>query len=100
MHCGVARPVLSEAEKRSNRSRKIARLLKEWDQAVQYAVQTSRKQAKMSQEVAAERMGWTADVLSNVEKGRRKLTVSELIVLADQLGMNPETMFRRVLSGR
>lgn len=89
--------MLSEAEKRKNRAKKIARLLKQWDETVQYVIQSSRKQRKLSQPVVADRMAWTVDIVSNVEKGRRAITVSEFIVLAHELGVDPEVMFRRVM---
>jgi transcriptional regulator with XRE-family HTH domain len=88
---------LSDQTTKKARQRKIERLIAQWDASVQTTVQASRKDKGLNQEVASERMGWTADILSNIESGRRAITVSEFIVLAKQIGVEPEVMFRRVL---
>jgi transcriptional regulator with XRE-family HTH domain len=87
---------LSEQTKKA-RQKKIERLIAQWDASVRTTIQASRKDKGLNQEVSAERMGWTVDILSNVESGRRAITVSEFIVLAKQMGVEPEVMFRRVL---
>lgn len=88
---------MSTDQSRKIRQKKIARLTEQRDQAVRAAIQGSRKDKGLSQEDAAERMGWTQDILSNVEAGRRGITVAEFIVLAQQMDVDPEVMFRRVL---
>jgi transcriptional regulator with XRE-family HTH domain len=84
-------------EKRRNQARKIERLIQQWDRSVRSAIQGSRKDKRLTQERLAERMAWTIDRMSNVEQGRTEITVSEFIVLAQQMGVDPEVMFRRVL---
>ncbi len=86
-----------EDEKRRNLAKKIERLIRQWDRPVQAAIQVSRKDKHLTQEIVAERMAWTIDIVSNIEKGRREITVQQFIVLAQQIGMDPEVMFRRVL---
>ena len=88
---------VNEKEARMTRSRKIAKLIEQWDKAVRYAVQVSRKDKRLSQETVADRMAWSVDVMANMEQGRRDITVAEFIVLAQQIGVDPETMFRRVV---
>lgn len=82
---------------RKIRQRKIARLIQQWELPVRTAIQGSRKDRGLSQEVVARDMAWTQDILSNIESGRREITVPEFIVLAKQMGVEPEVMFRRVL---
>lgn len=86
--------VLSETEKQK---RRIARLISEWDEAVQVAIQATRRKEGFNQEVIAQKMGWTIDIVSNIEKGRREISVAEFIVLAEQMGVDPELMFRRIV---
>jgi len=88
---------VNEDEKQKNRAKKIDKLISQWRRAVQAAIQISRKDRKLSQAAVAERMAWTPDIMGNVEKGRREITVAEFIVLAKQMGLDPEVMFRRVL---
>ena len=82
---------------RKNQQKKIAKLIERWDAPVRAAIQQSRRDMGLSQEVVAERMGWTQDILSNVEAGRREISVTEFIVLSNQMGVDPAVMFRRVL---
>jgi hypothetical protein len=42
-------------------------------------------------------MAWTVNIMSNIEQGRREITVSELIVLAREIDVDPEVLFRRAL---
>ncbi len=88
---------VNEDEKQKNRAKKIDKLISQWRRAVQAAIQISRKDRKLSQAAVAERMAWTPDIMGNVENGRREITVAEFIVLAKQMGLDPEVMFRRVL---
>jgi transcriptional regulator with XRE-family HTH domain len=87
---------VSAAEKRRSQSRKIARQIEVWDEAARYAIQTTRRKQGVSQEALANRMGWSIDIVSNVEKGRRFITVAEFIVLAEKIGISPETLLKRV----
>lgn len=64
---------------------------------MQSAIAGSRKDKDLSQADAAERMAWTVNMLSNIEQGRRNITVAEFIVLAQQMDVDPEVIFRRVL---
>jgi DNA-binding XRE family transcriptional regulator len=68
-----------------------------WDRAVVATVSSSRKDMDLTQEELAERMGWSREVLSNIEQGRRAVSVSDLILIARALDLDPETLFRRVL---
>jgi len=88
---------VNEDEKRKIRAKKIEKLISQWRHSVQVAIQGSRKDKGLNQATAAERMAWTVDIMSNIEKGRRAITVAEFIVLAQQMGIDPEVMFRRVL---
>jgi transcriptional regulator with XRE-family HTH domain len=79
------------------REKKIERLIQQWRRSVRAAIQSTRKDKNLTQEEIAERMCWTQDIVSNVEAGRRDISVSEFIVLANEMGVEPETMFRRVV---
>jgi transcriptional regulator with XRE-family HTH domain len=72
-------------------------LIEQWELAARNALQVSRKDKKLSQREVAERMSWTVDIVSNIEKGRRKITLAEFIVFARQCDIDPQQLFRRVL---
>jgi transcriptional regulator with XRE-family HTH domain len=82
---------------RKNRKRKIDKLIEQWKRSAQTAIAGSRKDKGLNQAEAAELMAWTVHMMSNVELGRRDITVAEFVVLAQQMGVDPEVMFRRVL---
>jgi transcriptional regulator with XRE-family HTH domain len=82
---------------RAIREKKVNRLIEQWQRSVRAAVQGSRKDKGLTQEDAAERMAWTQDIVSNIEAGRREISVAEFIVLAQQFDIDPEVMFRRVI---
>jgi len=80
------------------RKRKSARLVEQWQRAVRAAIQGTRKDRHLSQEDLAALLGWTRNMIANIESGRREISVAEFIVLAGALEIAPEVLFRRVLS--
>lgn len=78
-------------------SPKVRQALKRWDLAVRSAIKEIRQEVGLNQERAGKRLGWSADIMSNVELGRRDLTLPQFIVMAEAWGLNPEVMLRRML---
>ena len=85
---------------RSKGDRKVALRIKELDRAVGIAVKASRIDRDRKQSQIADHMGWSAEIVSNIEQGRRTVTVSELILLAESMGEDPQEVFRRILEWR
>ncbi len=83
------------AEKKTKQQSQRERL----DQAVVIVWAAMRRDADLSQEQLAEKLGapWSRDMVAAVERGRRRVTVTELILFASALGVDPETAFRRIL---
>lgn len=76
---------------------KIQRQRDHWDRAVVATVSSTRKDLDVTQAELAERLGWSREIVSNIEQGRRAVTVSDLIIIARVLDLDPETLLRRVL---
>ena len=51
----------------------------------------------MSQEALADKLGVSRDVVANIEAGRRRVEVSDLILIGRALDVDPEVLFRRVM---
>jgi transcriptional regulator with XRE-family HTH domain len=68
-----------------------------WDQAVMAVWGATRRDCDVSQQQLATKLGWTRDMVASVERGRRKVSVTEMIQFAQALGIDPETVFRRIL---
>jgi transcriptional regulator with XRE-family HTH domain len=58
-----------------------------------------RKRAKFSQRELAARLGWDQKIISNLERGSKRLTVLELIEIARVLEFDPAAALRRVAAG-
>jgi transcriptional regulator with XRE-family HTH domain len=56
-----------------------------------------RSDADLRQEDLGRRMGWSREIVSNIEQGRRGVTVDEFIVLAEQVHEDPVTLFQGIL---
>jgi transcriptional regulator with XRE-family HTH domain len=76
---------------------KAQRQREHWDRAVIAAVASARKDRDVTQAELAERLGWSREIVSNIEQGRRGVTVSDLILIGRALNIEPETLFRRIL---
>ena len=85
------------SDERTNREKKIAKLIEQTNRSVRAAIASTRKDKGLKQDDAAERMAWTVNIMRNIEQGRREITVAELIVLAQQMGVDPQLVFKRVL---
>jgi transcriptional regulator with XRE-family HTH domain len=55
-----------------------------------------RQRAKLSQRELAARLGWDQKIVSNLERGSKRLTVLELIEIARVLEFDPAAALRRV----
>ena len=85
---------------RSKGDAEVAQRIRDRDRAVSIAIKASRIDRDLSQNQIAESMGWSSEVISNIEKTRRNVTVSELIALAEAMGENPQEIFRRIVEWR
>jgi DNA-binding XRE family transcriptional regulator len=68
-----------------------------WDRAVVAVWQATRRDSDLSQDALAQKLGWSRDTVGSVEAGRRKVTVTDVVLFAAALGIEPETIFRRIL---
>ena len=82
---------------RSTGNRKTTARIKELNLATAVCIKTSRIDCDQFQEPVAGILGWSLDVISDIEKGRRTVTVAELIVLAEAMSEKPEVLFRKIL---
>jgi transcriptional regulator with XRE-family HTH domain len=72
-------------EIRSPRAIALAKLLK-----------VKRVEAELNQRQLAERLGWDQSVISEIETGQRRVSVVELIAIAEALGFDPKAAVGRV----
>ena len=68
-----------------------------WDRVAALVISTLRRDQDVTQEELADRIGWTRDTVANAERGRRHLRISDLIMIAQALGMEPETLTRKIV---
>jgi transcriptional regulator with XRE-family HTH domain len=78
--------------KKSNKS-----LRSKWHQAVVTVIAASRREASMTQEDLANRLGWHRSRIAKIESGERRIDVAEFITIAGALKVEPEQLFARVL---
>jgi transcriptional regulator with XRE-family HTH domain len=55
-----------------------------------------RQRAKLTQRELAARLGWDQKIISNLERGSKRLTVLELIEIARALEFDPAAALRQV----
>jgi ribosome-binding protein aMBF1 (putative translation factor) len=60
-------------------------------------LKASRIDADVSQEKLATLLGWTRNMIANLETGRRVVRVDDLVVIARALNIEPERLLRRIL---
>jgi len=68
-----------------------------WNRAVVAVLAATRRDKDVSQEALADKLGVSRDVVANIEAGRRRVEVSDLILIGRALDVDPEVLFRRVM---
>jgi predicted transcriptional regulator len=87
MKPGAVPPLRTEAqEARQKWLRKSVTVLK-----------ASRLDADVSRRQLADWIGMTPSQIANMEHGRREIRVVDLIMIAQAIKVDPETLFRRIL---
>jgi transcriptional regulator with XRE-family HTH domain len=60
-------------------------------------LRASRIDADVSQEALAVSVGWTRNMIANLEYGRRVIRFDDFVIIAKALDIEPERLLRRVL---
>lgn len=79
----------TRSEKRRERAR--------WDRVAALVVSALRRDLDVTQQVLADRLGWTRNAVANAEGGRRHLRISDLIMIAQALRVEPEALTRKIV---
>jgi transcriptional regulator with XRE-family HTH domain len=65
-------------------------------EALRKFLKLERQRAELTQGQLAARLGWDRTTISDIETGAKRVTVIELIALADALGFDGAAAFRRI----
>jgi len=79
---------------------KIASLEKQrarWERVATIVLVATRTDLDVSQRDLAARLGWTRNMIANLETGRRRVGLSDFIRIATALNIPPETLLQRIL---
>jgi transcriptional regulator with XRE-family HTH domain len=68
-----------------------------WARVASIVLTATRNDLDVSQRELAARLGWTRNVVANLETGRRGLTLSDFLLIAGALHINPELLLQRIL---
>lgn len=58
----------------------------------------TRRELNISQQELADRLGWTRNMVANLESGRRTFRLSDVFLLAEALNVGPEVLLFRMMS--
>ena len=68
-----------------------------WRRAAASVIAATRRDKDVTQEQFAAQMGLSHDTVANLESGRRKIEVGDLVMAATVLDEKPATLFQRTL---
>ena len=60
-------------------------------------LKATREDSDISQKDLATRMGWTRNVIANLETGRRTACIVDFVMISRALQIEPERLLRRIL---
>jgi ribosome-binding protein aMBF1 (putative translation factor) len=67
------------------------------ERAIQAVLGASREDLDVSQKQLAVKLGWTRNVVANLETGRRVLGLADFVLIARELRIEPERLLLRIL---
>jgi transcriptional regulator with XRE-family HTH domain len=79
------------------RKRSKAEQRKHWDEAVASVWSQTRRDSDLSQTALAKKMGVSRDTIAAIEGGNRRVTIADVILLAQLVGLEPKKLFERIL---
>ena len=67
------------------------------ERAIRAVLGASREDSDVSQRQLAGKLGWTRNVIANLETGRRVLGLADFVLIARELRVEPERLLHRIL---
>jgi hypothetical protein len=67
------------------------------ERAIRAVLGASRQDLDVSQRQLAGKLGWTRNVIANLETGRRGLSLADFVLIARELHIEPERLLLRIL---
>jgi transcriptional regulator with XRE-family HTH domain len=68
-----------------------------WERVAAIVLTGTRNDLDVSQRELAARLGWTRNMIANLETGRRSVALSDFLLIATALNIHPETLLQRIL---
>jgi transcriptional regulator with XRE-family HTH domain len=68
----------------------------QWRRALITVLKASREDADVSRQELANKLGWTVQLVSNVENGRKELGAVDLFMIASALKLEASEFVRRI----
>jgi DNA-binding transcriptional regulator YiaG len=69
-----------------------------WERTAAIVLTGTRRQLNVSQQELADRLGWTRNMVANLESGRRAMRLSDLFLIATALGTSAELLMQRIVT--
>ena len=67
-----------------------------WERIAAIVLTGTRREMAVSQQELADRLGWTRNMVANLESGRRSLRLSDLFLIAAALETTAELLTQRI----
>jgi transcriptional regulator with XRE-family HTH domain len=67
------------------------------ERAIRAVLGASREDFDVSQRQLAGKLGWSRNVVANLETGRRVLGLADFVLIARELRIEPERLLHRIL---
>lgn len=68
-----------------------------WERVAGIVLAGTRRDLEVSQRELAHRLGWSRNMIANIETGRRSMNLGEFIIVARALNVGPEILLQRIL---
>jgi transcriptional regulator with XRE-family HTH domain len=68
-----------------------------WERVAAIILNGTRRDLDVSQRELAARLGWSRNMIANLETGRRSVHLSDFILVARALNIGPDILLQRIL---
>ncbi len=83
--------------KRTVSAKNAEEIRNKWDRVAATVLTATRRHKGVSQQETADKLGWSRNMVANLESGRRVVRFGDLILISQALDTEPQTLVTRIM---
>jgi DNA-binding transcriptional regulator YiaG len=68
-----------------------------WERVAAVVITATRRHKRLTQDMVADRLGWSRNMLANLESARRTIAFGDLMLISEALEIEPQALMTRIM---